>query len=111
MQAANLLDDEQFARYWVENRERFKPRGARALRYELRRKGVSDAVIDRAIVDIDESDSAYRAAESRARRYADEDQWTFRKKMSDYLARRGFSYDIIRNVVDRLWIEHTSDDQ
>ncbi|MDE3087807.1 MAG: RecX family transcriptional regulator [Chloroflexota bacterium] len=36
---AGLLDDAAFAKYWVENRETFKPRAGRALRFELRRKG------------------------------------------------------------------------
>jgi len=33
---AGLLNDQEFARYWVENRLQFNPRGARALRHELR---------------------------------------------------------------------------
>jgi regulatory protein len=38
------LDDESFARAWVESRDRARPRGERALRAELRRKGVADDV-------------------------------------------------------------------
>jgi regulatory protein len=102
---AGLLDDEAFARYWVENRERFKPRSRRALRYELRRKGLSDAAIDPALEDVDEYDAAYRAAESRVRRYRNADEATFRKKMGGYLQRRGFSYSITRDVLDTLWQE------
>jgi len=34
LQRAGLLDDDAFAHYWVENREQFRPRGARALRSE-----------------------------------------------------------------------------
>jgi len=40
-----MLDDEAFARAWVESRDRARPRGERALRSELRRKGVSGALI------------------------------------------------------------------
>ena len=36
----HYLDDEEFARYWLDNRSRFRPRSARAIRYELRQKGV-----------------------------------------------------------------------
>ena len=39
------LDDEAFARAWVESRDRARPRGERALRTELRRKGVADDVM------------------------------------------------------------------
>jgi regulatory protein len=51
---AGLLDDAAFARYWVDNRERFEPRSRRALRYELRQKGVPDAAIQAALGDLDE---------------------------------------------------------
>jgi len=42
----DLLDDELFAQFWLENRDTFKPRSVRALRYELRQKGISDSIID-----------------------------------------------------------------
>jgi regulatory protein len=40
-----MLDDDAFARAWVESRDRARPRGERALRAELRRKGVGDAIV------------------------------------------------------------------
>lgn len=45
------LDDESFARAWVESRDRARPRGERALRAELRRKGVADDVVATIIED------------------------------------------------------------
>jgi regulatory protein len=41
-----VLDDEAFARAWVESRDRARPRGERALRDELRLKGVDRPLID-----------------------------------------------------------------
>jgi len=40
------LDDEQFARAWVESRDRARPRGERALRLELTQKGVAREIVD-----------------------------------------------------------------
>ena len=40
-----MLDDEAFARAWVESRDRARPRGERALRSELRRKGVDNSIV------------------------------------------------------------------
>jgi regulatory protein len=97
---AGLLNDEEFARFWIENRERFSPRGERALRYELRQKGISDSIIELVIEDFDQEDAAYRAAKA-----------IFRKRLGDYLARRGFSYDEIRDVVERLWNERLLDEE
>lgn len=100
-----LLDDLAFARFWVENRQQFKPRSARALRYELRQKGVSDQDIEQVTEDLDEVEAAYNAAEKRGRRYQQAEEQVFRKRLGDFLARRGFNYGVIREVVDRLWME------
>jgi regulatory protein len=105
LQRAGLLDDEAFARYWVDNRDQFKPRSVRALRYELRQKGVPDSAIEAALSSLDEEEAAYRAASDRAHRYAHADRDTFRKQMGNFLSRRGFSYDVVRSVLDRLWEE------
>ena len=103
LERAGLLDDEAFAQYWVENRERFRPRGTRALRYELRTKGVADALIDKALASIDVSDSAHRAASKKARQLAHLDQPTFRRKLVEYLARRGFDYGVAQETADHYW--------
>jgi SOS response regulatory protein OraA/RecX len=46
-----MLDDEAFARAWVESRDRARPRGERAIREELRFKGIDRAVIDQVLED------------------------------------------------------------
>jgi regulatory protein len=46
-----MLDDEAFARAWVESRDRARPRGERAIREELRVKGIDRAVIDQVLED------------------------------------------------------------
>lgn len=110
LEHAGLLDDEAFAHFWVENRERFRPRGLRALRYELRNKGVSDEIIDLALESVDAQESAYRSAAKKARQLSDQDQRTFYRKMIDYLSRRGFAYEVSREVTDRYWSELARED-
>lgn len=102
---AGLLDDHAFARYWVENRERFKPRGVYALRSELRQKGLSDAVIASALENLDEEESAYRAAQQRVARWGHLDYQPFRRKLGAYLRRRGFAFETIEAVITRVWHE------
>lgn len=105
---AGLLDDEAFARYWIENRDTHKPRGSRALRYELRQKGVADSVTDSLLTDYDEGDAAYRAGVTRAQKLIrphGHDIDMLRSKLLAFLNRRGFSYDIARDTVDRLLTE------
>ncbi len=100
-----LVDDRDFAKFWVENREGFKPRSKRALQYELRQKGVSSQDITRAVKKVDERDSAYRAAHAKALRFKDLDAQSFREKLTGFLARRGFDYSVTRETVNRLWQE------
>ncbi len=105
-----LLDDEAFARYWLENRDSFKPRGCRALRYELRQKGIADVIIEDLLADYDESEAAYRAALSQARKLARRhDVQVFRTKLLAFLSRRGFAFDVARDAVDRMLSEEWAD--
>ncbi|MFQ5613477.1 MAG: regulatory protein RecX [Anaerolineae bacterium] len=97
------LDDVEFARYWIENRERFKPRSRRALRYELRQKGIAETIIEEALADLDEEESAWQAIAQRLHRWQGLDENDFRQKAGGYLARRGFSYSIIKPVLGRAW--------
>ncbi len=100
---ANLVDDQEFARLWVENREAFRPRGRRALYAELRQKGVDRQIIEEAIEDVDEDAGAIKAAESRVRRLANLDRQTFYRRLLGFLQRRGFAYDVSRRVTERFW--------
>ena len=101
-----LLDDRAFARYWLENRADFRPRGERALRQELRLKGVSDDVIAEALSEgHSEDEAAYRAAVAQARQVRTADPVEFRRKMEAHLVRRGFSYDAARDATARVWRE------
>lgn len=107
LERTGLVDDRAFARFWVENREQFRPRGPRALRYELRGKGISDDVIEQALASLDVSDSAYRAARKKVRQFSRLEQPVFHRKMVEYLARRGFDYEVAKQVAKRHWAELT----
>jgi regulatory protein len=97
-----LLDDAEFARYWVENRRQFNPRGGRALRHELRQRGVPEAIIEEAVTDLDEESAARTAAQSAPHRYEHLPPRDYRRRMGAYLARRGFSYAEIKPLIDEL---------
>ncbi len=99
------LDDIEFARYWVENRQRFRPHGVRALRQELRLKGVEAETIEGAVADVEPESAAYEAGLPRAQRLAalaEADPLTFRRRLIEFLLRRGFDYATARDAVTRL---------
>jgi regulatory protein len=100
-----LVDDSQFAQDWVANRSEFRPRSKRALTIELKRKGLGESAIQSATAAVDESALAYAAAEKRVRRLEGLEWNEFRKKLGEFLARRGFAYEVIAPTVKRLWLE------
>ena len=100
-----LVDDTAFARFWKDNRESFSPRSRRQTKMELRRKGLPTDVIESVINEINESDSAYRAAQGKARRLPLTDYRLFRRRLGAHLSRRGFGYGIINETVARIWEE------
>ena len=101
LRAKNHLDDEAFARYWLDQRERFRPRGARALGYELRQKGVDRETIDHVLTDVDEATLAWQAVASKLDRWRGLEPVALRKKIMGFLHRRGFAYDTARRVCQR----------
>jgi regulatory protein len=101
LEQAKYLDDEAFARFWLENRERFRPRGARALRYELRQKGVGHEIISQVLSDLDDEASAWRAVEGRLSRWSSLPGEEFRQKVVGYLSRRGFDYSTITLTLEK----------
>lgn len=103
LSAVDLLNDEQFARYWIDQRETFRPRGHLALRQELQQKGIAREIIEAALADVDETDAARQSAEKKAQQLAGLSEVEFKRKLGQYLQRRGFPYESIRLVTDELW--------
>lgn len=99
------LNDAEFARYWVENRQRFRPKGEQALRQELRRAGVDSEAIDASLEGLDPTEAAYAAARPKAERLqalVQQDPSAFKQKLGNFLLRRGFTYEVVREVTNRL---------
>lgn len=101
------LNDLDFSRQWIENRNSFRPRSDRLLSYELRQKGVAEDVIGQALDRYggDEDDLAYQAGIKKAKQCQQETRLDFLKKVGGYLGRRGFHYGIVKPTVERLWQE------
>jgi regulatory protein len=113
LRGEGLANDNQFAAAWVENRNTFRPRSRRALAMELRQKGLDDETVASALTGVDEDALAYEAArkrasqlKARAERSRSGLEWSeFRKKLSEFLARRGFPYSVIAPTVSKVWNE------
>lgn len=102
------VNDNEFAQYWVENRQQHRPRGKRLLASELRSKGVSRDVVEQTLdeAEIDEFSDALQLARRRAEQLRGLDAATWRRRMTGYLQRRGFGWEVVRSVLEEL--EHES---
>ena len=103
LEKLDFVNDTEFAKWWVEQRQKFRPRGEQAIRFELYSKG-----IDRGIIDLifdhykTPENEIERIARKRLSSYKNLSKRDFRQKMSVYLARRGYKWDEISPVVDSL---------
>ncbi|HYG83382.1 MAG TPA: RecX family transcriptional regulator [Verrucomicrobiae bacterium] len=95
LEEKNYINDTAFAESWVRSRQATKPSSKRKLTLELRQKGVDAASIEQALEenDFDELGELRRIVDKRRHRYTDE------QKFMAYLARQGFSFDAIKQVL------------
>lgn len=91
------VNDEQFARRWVENRRLLKATSRRRLSQELRQKRIHTDIIDRVLAEdkeeTDEREVLRALAGKKRARYPDQ------TKFMQYLARQGYSYEDIKSVL------------
>jgi len=104
----DFVNDRTFAGFWIESREHFSPRGARALKNELRMKGVERDVVDELVNDEQDEERALRAGRKKAMTLVNTtniDYATVRDRLGYFLKRRGFGYQIVTKTVRALWKE------
>jgi regulatory protein len=102
LEQASYLDDEAFAQYWVENRQRFRPCSQRALNYELHQKGVDHQIIASALSEQDDEAAAWQAIESRLPRWSTLSVDELQRKVVGFLSRRGFGYETINRTFRKV---------
>lgn len=90
------LDDEKFAKFWIESRFLQKGTSLRRLRMELSQKGVDKAIAEVLIAESsrNDTDELAKIIAKKRTRYPDE------QKLIQYLARQGFSYDDIKSALE-----------
>lgn len=100
------LDDEAFAKWWIESRTEFKPRGKYALRQELRIKGIDRELIEDSIKkyypEENEEEYIYKLALKKYKLLEKEEENKRKQKTLAYLLRKGFEYDKIASVLTKL---------
>lgn len=93
-----FVDDEKFARAWVNNRRLLKPVSKRRLTQELRQKRIADDIIEQVLTE-DETDEQAVLKELIGRKRK-QTRYQDPQKLMRYLAGQGFNYDDIKNVLN-----------
>jgi regulatory protein len=91
----SYVDDEKFARYWVDNRSFRKGASMRKLSAELSAKGVDRSIIERLLSESERTDASeiQKIIDKKRNKYPDD------QKLMIYLARQGFAYDDIKSAL------------
>jgi len=98
-----LIDDRIFADWWLEQRSRFRPKGRQALWLELFKKGISKEIIEEILFsEKEELVFARKASLKKLKAYQNLEPYQWRQKMIGFLARRGFSWETIKNVLEEI---------
>lgn len=104
MERLQLIDDAEFARSFSQNRMVSKPVSKMALERELSQKGLSETEIQlgiqQAYADQSESDIARELALKRKKSCANLDETRAKKRVADFLARRGFSWQVVLEIME-----------
>jgi len=96
-----LIDDLEFARWFLEQRQTFRPKGSYALRQELRQKGIGEKIINQVLPNREEELSLAKKALVKAeKKYASFLGREKKEKLMAYLRRRGFSWEAVKKAVD-----------
>jgi regulatory protein len=103
-----FINDEEFAKIWIKQRTKIKPRAWRVIQYELKQKGISDEIIKGLQFSEEENDqdldleSAKILVQRKLKRYGSLPKYEQREKIGRFLAGKGFNWNTIKKVIDEI---------
>ncbi len=100
----DFLNDKKFTVWWIEQRQQFRPKSKRILDQELRIKGIDKEIVDEVLgeEEVDEAFAARQILKKKKYMWKNLEGFKKRVKMSNFLARNGYSWDTIRKVVNEF---------
>lgn len=108
LRLSKFIDDREFTKWWVEQRTKIKPKAIRIIKFELRQKGIEkelvEEVLDDKSLEIEtEFEKALKLAQAKLPRFKNENRPKKYEKMVRFLSSKGFDYDLIKEVIDRIF--------
>lgn len=103
----NFINDEEFTKWWIEQRTKIKPRAEKIIKFELLQKGIDKVLVEDILKssNISEFDKAKDLVLRKIKRYEKLDRNKQYEKMSRFLASKGFDWDTIKEVIDQVLIK------
>jgi regulatory protein len=99
-----FVDDEEFAKGWIENRLRFKPRSLRLVSIELKQKGIAQELIDKLLDSAknmsSDLDNAKKLVQKKIKKFEVLPRQEIYQKLERFLASKGFNWDTIKKSID-----------
>ncbi len=112
LKAQRFINDETFARMWIESRTRSKPRSRFLLKMELQQKGIARELVDKVMEDLykDETNESVKTdlelakglAKQRIKKYQGMERNEIYQKLGGFLGRRGFSWEVSKKAIDSV---------
>lgn len=106
LRRSGLLDDVQFATGWAKDRMATKPLGERLLRHELKLKGIPEEIVEKTVAEtfdqVSQRELAVELLRARRKRYLSLDRPKARRRMADFLLRRGFPPEVVWETVAQV---------
>lgn len=110
LKESKFIDDKEFIKWWVDQRNYFKPKGRFVLKQELLRKGIAKDMIDEFFYNLENNNEgglALKALEKKRpvfERLKGKERY---QKAINFLLRRGFSFDSAKKAFEILWKKDT----
>lgn len=102
LEKQKFLNDTEFVKWWIEQRQTFKQKGKFVIKQELLVKGIDKDIIESTLNESpDDSEIAQVFFEKHRKKFDKYKGLEFKKKVYDFLSRRGYSWDIIEKIIDK----------
>lgn len=104
LKSYNFINDEDFVKFWIEQRTKFKHKPIRVIEFELKQKGIKKEIIDEVLSKFDQAkimdlENAKKLASKKLDFYRGLPPQKRQEKVMNYLLRKGFSYVIVKKVL------------
>ena len=105
LMAEDFLNEERFARSFVRGKFRIKRWGRNKIKQELKLRDISSPIIKLGLTEIDEKEyqkTLFELAEKKLKFLKEPDKFKKRKKLGDYLLRKGYESNFVYEAVEQL---------